>query len=120
MHHQLHLPGLWNFIIPMETSCFRYVLSHLLPTKIFRPRTSHSQVSNVLYRLHKSVLAARLDLFGGMFMLSDGQHQPGDGRDDEHAVRIEDGVAVREDFEALIKHIYGQCVFQIIVAWTAD
>lgn len=73
------------------------------------------QVSGVLYRLHKSVLTARLDLFGGMFILSDGSEQPGGhhdhGQDDEHAVQIADGVAVREDFEALIKHIYGQ--------WTA-
>jgi len=69
------------------------------------------KVSNVLYRLHKSVLAARLDLFGGMFILSNGHRQPEDGQDDDHAVEIEDGIAVREDFEALIKHIYGQ--------WTA-
>jgi len=65
----------------------------------------------VLYRLHKSILAARLDLFGGMFLFSNGQPQPEDGRDDEHAVQVENGVAVNEDFEALIKHIYGQCVF---------
>lgn len=64
----------------------------------------------MFYRLHKSVLAARLDLFGGMFILSNGQRQPEDGQDDDHAVQIEDGIAVREDFEALIKHIYGQCV----------
>jgi hypothetical protein len=55
-------------------------------------------------------LAARLDLFGGMFMMSNGQRQPEDGQDDNHAVQIDDGIAVREDFEALIKHIYGQCV----------
>ena len=72
----------------------------------------YSQVSNVLYRLHKLVLAARLDLFGGMFILSNsGQQQPEDGQDDWHPIKIEDGVAVREDFEALIKHIYGRCVF---------
>jgi len=65
----------------------------------------------MLYRLHKSVLAARLDLFGGMFILSNGQQQLEDGQDDDHTVQIEDGVAVREDFEALIKHIYGQYVF---------
>ena len=64
----------------------------------------------MLYRLHKSVLATRLDLFGGMFTLSNGQQQPEDGQTDEHAIQIEDGVAIREDFEALLKHIYGQCV----------
>jgi len=74
------------------------------------------QVSSVLYRLHKSVLAARLELFGGMFILSNGQRQPEDGQDDNCAVQIEGGVAVREDFEALIKHIYGQCVFHLLRA----
>jgi hypothetical protein len=53
-------------------------------------------------------LAKRLDLFGGMFILSNGQPHPEDGQDDDHAVQIEGGVAVREDFEALVKHIYGQ------------
>jgi len=46
-----------------------------------------------------------------MFILPNGQQQPKDGQDDDHAVQIEDSVAVREDFEALIKHIYGPCVF---------
>ena len=69
----------------------------------------------MLYRLHNSVLAARLDLFGGMFVLSNGQRQPEDGNDDDHAVQIEDGVAVREDFEALVRHIYGQYVFYFVV-----
>jgi hypothetical protein len=78
----------------------------------------HPQVSNVLYRLHKSILAARLDLFGGMFILSNGQRQPEDGEDDSHAVRIEDGVAVREDFESLVKHIYGQSVFYPVLIAT--
>jgi hypothetical protein len=73
-------------------------------------RHGHPQVSNVLYRLHKSVLAARLELFGGMFLLSNGHQNPQDGQDDDHPVHIGDGVAVREDFEALIKHIYGQYV----------
>lgn len=74
----------------------------------------------MLYRLHKSVLAARLDLFGGMFILSNGERQPEDGQDDEHAVQIEDGIAVREDFEALIKHIYGQCVFYLVPIGLVD
>ena len=56
----------------------------------------------------------QLDLFGGMFLFSDSQPQPEDGRDDEHAVQIKDGVAIREDFEALIRHIYGQCVPPLI------
>lgn len=64
---------------------------------------THLQVSNVLYRLHRSVLTSRLDLFGGMFLLP----HPDDGLDDDHPVRIQDGVAVREDFEPLLKHIYG-------------
>ena len=47
-----------------------------------------------------------------MFILSNSdQQQSEDGKDDHHPIRIEDGVAVREDFEALIKHIYGQYVF---------
>ena len=46
-----------------------------------------------------------------MFMLSNGHRQREDGQDDDRAVQIEDGVAVREDFEALIKHIYGPYVF---------
>ena len=54
-----------------------------------------------------------------MFILSNGQRQPEEGRDDDHAVQIEDGVAVREDFEALIKHIYGQYVSYSSVVWTA-
>ena len=78
------------------------------------------QVSNILYRLHRSILAARLDLFGGMFLLSSGQQNPQDGQDDDHAVQIEDGVAVREDFEALVKHIYGQCVLFASVAEVAN
>ena len=45
-----------------------------------------------------------------MFILADGRRQLEDGQDDDHTVQIEDGVAVREDFEALIRHIYGQCV----------
>ena len=69
----------------------------------------HLQVSGILYRLHKSILASRLDLFGGMFLLPKwkSQHPPGDGLDDSHPIRIESGVAVRRDFEALLKHIYG-------------
>ena len=89
----------------------------VLLTRISSPSVCGSQVSNVLYRLHKSVLAARLDLFGGMFILSNGQWQPEDGQDDNHAVHIEDGIAVREDFEALIKHIYGQYVFLFFSHW---
>ena len=54
-----------------------------------------------------------------MFILSNGQRQPEEGRDDDHAVQIGDGVAVREDFEALIKHIYGQYVSYSSVVWTA-
>ena len=49
-----------------------------------------------------------------MFILSNGQHQTKDGQDDDHAIWIEDGIAVREDFEALIKHIYGQYVFYFL------
>ena len=91
---------------------FQVRTSPLLPTVKSYLTLRHLQVSNVLYRLHKSVLAARLDLFGGMFILSNsGQQQSEDGQDDHHPVRIEDGVAIREDFEALIKHIYGQYVF---------
>ena len=30
-----------------------------------------------------------------------------EGADDEHPIQVEDGVAVREDFEVLLKHIYG-------------
>ena len=75
------------------------------------PTVYHPQVSNILYQLHKSVLAARLNLFSGMFILSNGQCQPVDGQDDDHAIQIEDGVAVREDFESLVRHIYGRCVF---------
>ena len=49
-----------------------------------------------------------------MFILSNsGQLQSEDGQDDHNPVRIEDGIAVREDFEALIRHIYGQCVFYL-------
>ena len=48
-------------------------------------------------------------------MHSDGQRQHEDGQDDDHAVQIEDGVAVREDFEALLKHVYGQYVFYLVV-----
>ena len=46
---------------------------------------------------------SRLDLFGGMFLLPN----PADGLNDDHPIRIENGVAVRGDFEALLKHIYG-------------
>lgn len=85
-------------------------------TRIFATLSSKSSVaepyclqfSNTLYRLHKSILASRLDLFGGMFMVSSGHHNPEDGQDDQHPVLVQDGVAIREDFEALIKHIYGQ------------
>jgi len=43
-----------------------------------------------------------------MFLLPNGKSQPGnDGLDDGSPIRIQDGVAVREDFEALLKHIYG-------------
>jgi hypothetical protein len=46
-----------------------------------------------------------------MFILSNSdQQRPEDGQDDHRPIRIEDGIAVREDFEALIKHIYGQCI----------
>jgi len=38
-----------------------------------------------------------------MFLLPD----INDGLDDDHPIRIENGVAVQEDFEALLKHIYG-------------
>ena len=55
-----------------------------------------------------------------MFLFSNGQPQPEDGRDDKHAVQIEDGVAIREDFEALIKHIYGLCVFSLAVVRITD
>ena len=77
-------------------------------TETSSPRV-YLQVSNVLYRLHKSVLISRLELFGGMFLLPNRESQtgPGDGFDDGHPIRIENGVAVREDFEALLKHIYG-------------
>lgn len=52
-----------------------------------------------------------------MFILSNSdQQQSEDGQDDHHPIRIEDGVAVREDFEALIKHIYGQYVFYFEVS----
>ena len=69
----------------------------------------HLQVSGILYCLHKSILASRLDLFGGMFLLPkwESQHTPSDGLDDGHPIQIESGVAIREDFEALLKHIYG-------------
>lgn len=43
-----------------------------------------------------------------MFILANGQRQLEGGQDDDHAVQIDDGIAVREDFEALIRHIYGQ------------
>ena len=55
-----------------------------------------------------------------MFLFSDGQPQPEDGRDDEHAIQIEDGIAIREDFEALIRHIYGQCVPPLIAVSIVD
>jgi len=43
-----------------------------------------------------------------MFLLPNGEPQPGtEGHDDVSPIRIQDGVAVREDFEALLKHIYG-------------
>lgn len=42
-----------------------------------------------------------------MFVLASGQPQPHEGSDDRHPIRIEKGVAVREDFEALLRHIYG-------------
>ena len=45
-----------------------------------------------------------------MFILANGRQQLEDGQDDDHAVQIEDGVVVCEDFEALIRHIYGQCI----------
>ena len=53
-----------------------------------------------------------------MFILSNSdQQQSEDGQDDHHPIRtLEDGVAVREDFEALIKHIYGQYVFYFEVS----
>ena len=89
----------------------------LLLARLSEPSPRGSQVSGVLYRLHKSVLAARLDLFGGMFILANGQRQPEDGEDDDHAVHIEDGIAVREDFEALIKHIYGQYALCFPTMW---
>ena len=68
---------------------------------------SHLQVSNILYRLHKSILTSRLELFGGMFQLDDHPQHLNEGADDLHPIRLENGVAVREDFEALLKHIYG-------------
>jgi len=44
-----------------------------------------------------------------MFLLPDGTPQPGtDGFDDKSPIQIQDGVAVREDFEALLKHLYGK------------
>lgn len=55
-----------------------------------------------------------------MFILSNGQRQLDEGEDDDHAVQIGDGVALREDFEALIKHIYGQCVSCPILIGTVD
>jgi len=66
------------------------------------------QVSNVLYRLHRSILTSRLELFGGMFRLENHQSEPDEGINDLHPIRLENGIAVREDFEALLKHIYGQ------------
>ena len=89
----------------------------LLLARLSKLNPRGSQVSNVLYRLHKSVLAAQLDLFGGMFILANGQRQPEDGEDDNHAIHIEDAVAVHEDFEALIKHIYGQYVLCFSTMW---
>ena len=68
----------------------------------------HLQVSNVLYQLHKSILTLRLDLFGGIFLLPNGRSQPGnDGLDNGSPIQIQDGVAVWEDFKALLRHIYG-------------
>lgn len=67
----------------------------------------HLQVSNVLYRLHKSILTSRLELFGGMFKLDVHQRQPDEGADDSHPIQLENGVTIHEDFEALLKHIYG-------------
>ena len=46
-----------------------------------------------------------------MFILSNGQEHSEDGQNNDHAIRIEDGVTVQEDFEALVKHIYSQYVF---------
>ena len=88
----------------METSSSRCVLPQFPSGDI----QSHPylQVSNVLYRLHKSILTSRLELFGGMFQLDDCQ-QLKEGADDLHPIRLENGVTVREDFEALLKHIYG-------------
>ena len=43
-----------------------------------------------------------------MFLLPNGKSQPSsDGLDDRSPIQIQDGVAVREDFEVLLKHIYG-------------
>lgn len=52
-------------------------------------------------------------------MLSNGQQQPEDGKDDDCAIQIEEGIAVREDFEALIKHVYGPYVVYFTTIWTA-
>lgn len=90
----------------METSSSRCaVLLSPSPHSGTQPR-SNSQVSNVLYRVHKSILTSRLELFGGMFQLDNCQ-QLNEGNDDLHPVQLENGVTIREDFEALLKHIYG-------------
>jgi len=41
-----------------------------------------------------------------MFQL-DNRQQLNEGTDDLHPVQLENGVTIREDFEALLKHIYG-------------
>lgn len=42
-----------------------------------------------------------------MFHPENRDSQLGDGLDDLHPIHVENGVAEREDFEVLLKHIYG-------------
>ena len=55
-----------------------------------------------------------------MFLFSNGQPKPKDSQDDKHAVWIEDGIPIHEDFEALIRHIYGQCIFPLVAVRIID
>jgi len=42
-----------------------------------------------------------------MFQLENSQSKLNEGVDDSHPIQLESGVTTHEDFEALLKHIYG-------------
>ena len=107
LHLLLFLSGLWSSTTKMGTLFSRCACALSLSPSPFLLISVLPQVSNVLYRLHKSILTSRLELFGGMFQLADHQSKLDEGIEDSHPIQLENGVTVREDFEALLKHIYG-------------